>query len=188
MLTKPAIITLAILGFVAITTLWGVGNYNSLISSRNQVEKSWGGVEVQYQRRLDLIDNLVESVKGSQKQEIAVFGEIARARSLYNSATNSAQKAEAANQIETNIALIPRLQEAYPELKSNENVKSLMLDLKGTENDILGSRTKFNDTAANYNANILSFPKNLFASIFKFEKQPLFKSQSGADQGSKVKF
>lgn len=187
-MSKPAIVVASILGFVFVIGLWLSGNYNSLVGSKNQVEKSWSMVETQYQRRLDLIDNLVESVKGAQKQEVAVFGEIAHARSAYNSASSASDKAEAASKIETNIALIPRLQEAYPELRSNQQVTTLMNDLRGTEDGIAKARDGYNVTATNYNTNIQRFPKNLFASAFGFGKQSLFKAESGAEKGAKVKF
>jgi len=187
-MSKAAITTGIILGVIGFMILWFVGNYNSLVSSRNQVEKSWSMVESQYQRRLDLIDNLVESVKGAQGQEREVFIKIAEARTAYNNATNDNDKATAAGNLETNIALIPRLQEAYPDLKSNQQVQTLMSDLKGTEDGILKARDNYNATANNYNTNIQRFPKNMFANSFGFEAKTLFKSDHGAEKGAKVKF
>ena len=187
-MSKTTLSSIVFLVFIFVTGLWLMGNYNSLVGSKTQVEKSWALVETQYQRRLDLIDNLVESVKGSQKQEITVFGDIAKARSAYNSASNQNDKAAAASQIETNIALIPRLQEAYPELKSNENIKTLMNDLRGTEDGIAKARDTFNTTASNYNGNVQKFPKNIFAKMFGFNKVTLFKAETGAEKGAKVKF
>lgn len=187
-LSTPAIVAGAILGFIAIIALWFMGNYNSMVSSKNQVEKSWSKVETQYQRRLDLIGNLVESVKGAQGQEKEVFGKIADARTRYNNASTINEKAEAASQVETNIAMIPRLQEAYPELKSNAQVTALMNELTKTEDGILQARDKFNETATNYNTGIQRFPKNIFANMFGFEKQKLFKSDEGASKAVQVKF
>lgn len=187
-MSKAAITTAFILGFFAIMAMWFSGNYNSLVTSRNQVEKSWSMVETQYQRRLDLIDNLVQSVKGAQKQEQEVFGKIAEARSRYLAASNDNDKAQAASDIETNIALIPRLQEAYPDLKSNAQVTKLMDELKGTEDVIQKARDTYNTTANNYNTGIQRFPKNIFAGMFGFEKKALFKSESGAEKGVKVSF
>lgn len=187
-MSRTAIAVGIVLGVVAFIGFWIVGNYNSLVSSRNQVDKSWSMVENQYQRRLDLIDNLVESVKGAQGQEREVFIKIAEARTRYNSAVSDNDKAEAASNLETNIALLPRLQEAYPELKSNQQVQTLMTDLKGTEDGILKARDAYNATATNYNTNIERFPKNVFASTFGFEKRTLFKSDEGASKVTKVKF
>ena len=187
-LSKPALKTLIGLGVVFFLVLWFMGNFNSLVTSQNQVEKSWASVEVQYQRRFDLIDNLVETVKAGQKQELEVFTAIANARKQYHSATSINAKTEATSSIETNLALIPRLQEAYPELKSNQLVQSLMSDLKGTENVIATARDTFNTTAANYNQNIRRFPKNIFAKVFGFEKTTLFAGVKGSQDAVKVKF
>lgn len=187
-LSPQAIKTLTILGVIFIIGLWFVGNYNSLVSSQIAVEKSWAQIETQYQRRFDLIGNLVESVKGGQKQELAVFSKIADARKQYSSASSINDKAAAISSIETNVALIPRLQEAYPELKSNGLVVSLMSDLKSTEDAIATKRDAYNNTATNYNKNIRSFPKNLFAHIFGFEPSTLFKSVDNANKAVEVKF
>lgn len=185
-MSKLAIGTGIILGFFLLVGLWFVGNYNSLISSRNQVDQAWGSVETQYQRRFDLIDNLVTSVKGAQKQELEVFSVIAEARKVYNNSSNTNDKTEAANIIETGISLIPRLQEAYPELKSNQQITTLMNDLRGTEDGILKVRDSYNKTVTNYNTNIQRFPKNLFARSFGFEKRSLFKAEAGSQKAPKV--
>mgnify|MGYP001614664450 FL=1 len=189
-LTKPAIITGSILVFSLILGMWLMGNYNSLISSKNAVDKSWSKVESQYQRRLDLIGNLLNSAKGAQKQEREVFIKIAEARKIYNNPSSTTnQKASAASQIETNtIALLPRLQEAYPDLKSNQQVQSLMNELTKTEDGILGARDTYNDTATNYNTGIQRFPKNLFAQWFGFSKVNLFKADSGANKAQEIEF
>lgn len=187
-LSKSAIKTLITLGAIFIIGLWLVGNYNSLVTSRNAVTKSWAMVETQYQRRFDLIGNLVESVKGGQKQELAVFSEIANARKQYNSASTVSDKVNAMGSIETNLSLVPRLQEAYPELKSNQLVTSLMAQLSGTEDGIAKARDSFNTTGTNYNNNISRFPKNIFAKIFGFKTTTLFKSASNADKAVEVKF
>lgn len=187
-LSKPAIVTGVILSVFALLVLIGIGNYNGLVSSRAAVDNSWGKVETQYQRRLDLIDNLVASVKGSQLQEQKVFGDIANARKQYSEAKTPDQQTQAASSLETNIALIPRLQEAYPELKSNQNVQALMGQLTGTEDGIRVARDEFNNTATNYNVQIQRFPKSIFAGMFSFEQRSLFKAASGAEKAPKVKF
>ncbi len=175
-------------GSLLLIGLWFSGNYNSLVVSRNQVDKAWATVETQYQRRMDLIDNLVASVKGSQGQEKAVFIAIAEARKQYASATTPDGKATAANALETNIALIPRLQEAYPELRSNDQVTRLINQLTSTEDGIQGARDGYNLVANNYNTNIQRFPKNMFAHTFGFTARTLFKSDSGAEKAPKVNF
>lgn len=186
-LSKSAIITGITLFMFFFMGLWFVGNYNSLVTSRNAVDNGWSKVETQYQRRLDLIDNIVSSAKGSQAQEQKVFGDIAKARSAYNNAGNSDDKAAAASQIETSIAIIPRLQEAYPELKSNEQITRLINELAGTENGIATSRNTYNDIVTNYNNGIGRFPKSLFANMFGYDKAKLFKADANASTAPKVK-
>jgi LemA protein len=187
-MSKVSIIVGSILGFILLISLWFSGNYNSLVTSKSQVDNSWAAVEVQYQRRLDLIDNLVSSAKGAQKQEVEVFGKIADARSRYNSAVSTDDKTNAANDIETNIALLPRLQEAYPDLKSNEQIKALMNELSSTEGAIANVRDSYNKTATNYNIGVQRFPKSIFAKVFNYGKVPMFKASSGADKATKVEF
>jgi len=183
-LTKPAIVTAAVLSIVAIGGLFISGNFNSLVTSKADVDQSWAMVETQYQRRFDLIDNLATSVKSAQKQELSVFTEIADARKQYNA---SSDKAQAASNIETNItSIVPKLQEAYPEIASNKQVQQLMTGLKETENSILTARDGYNTTAKNYNVNIKSFPKNIFAGMFGYKEQSLFKADTGASKAVKV--
>lgn len=179
--------TLAIILFVG---MWFAGNYNSLVTARNQVDNAWAGVETQYQRRFDLVDNIVQSVKGQQKQEIEVFGKIAESRRVMTSDDSSVDdKVGAANNLDaTMISLVPRLQEAYPELKTNELMNRLIGELTGTENTISTKRDEFNKVATNYNTNITRFPKNMFASTFGFTKVSLFKSENGSEKGAKVQF
>lgn len=186
-LSKPAIVSGVMLIFALMVSVWFMGNYNSLVGAREDVDNSWARVETQYQRRFDLIGNLVESVKGAQGQEQEVFGRIAEARKQYQNATTSDEKARAASAMETNIAVIPRLQEAYPELRSNETVKALMTELQSTENSVAAVRDKYNDTVTNYNKNIQSFPKNVFANIFGFDERQQFKATSGAEKVPTVK-
>lgn len=187
-LSKSAFNVLVTLIVLAVLSLWLVGNYNSLVSSQVAVAKSWASVEVQYQKRFDLTDNLVQTVKAGQKQELEVFTAIANARKQYNSSSSLNDKTAAANSIETNLALIPKLQEAYPELKSNSLVQSLLVDLKTTEDSVAKARDTFNTTAANYNTNVRRFPKNIFANMFGFEKVELFAGVKEAAKAVKVNF
>lgn len=187
-LSKPAIITGAILAFILIMGMWLAGNYNNLVTEKNDVDNSWAKVETQYQRRLDLIDNVVSSVKGAQGQEQRVFGQIADARKQYANATTTEQKAEAASNVETTIAMLPRLQEQYPELKSNEQVSKLIGELQGTENGIAEKRDLYNDTVKNYNNSVMHIPGVWFANMFGFEKAKLFDADAAAATAPKVNF
>jgi LemA protein len=187
-MSKATIIFLSIAGFFVLAGLWLVGNYNSLVKSGTQVDKSWSMVETQYQRRLDLIENLVETVKGAQGQEQKVFKDIADARSAYAGSKSSSEQAAAAGNVESALSRLLVITEAYPELKSNENVKSLQADLGKTEDSIAKARDQYNTTASNYNLNIRRFPKNIFAKLFGFDPRSLFKSDVGSEKAPKVKF
>jgi LemA protein len=186
-LSKPAIVTAVVLAVVGILLLVGVGNYNDLVRSRNQVSNNRAQIDTEYTRRYDLIDNIVQSVQGSQAQESDVFGKIAEARKIGGSGSASAQTEEQANNtIDTQIALLPRLQEAYPELKSNDQVSKLIAELQGTNNTIRDKKNTYNTTVTNYNTNITSFPKNIFAGIFNFDKEKLLEATAQERVNPKV--
>lgn len=188
-LSKPAIVTGVVLLFGLMLFSWVTGNYNGLVKQKAEVDNSWAKVETGYQRRLDLIQNIVSSAQGSQAQEQKVFGQIADARKQVSSSDSTNDKAAAASQNESTImAIVPRLQEAYPELKSNEQVSKLIAELQSTETGIQKSRDNYNNTVTNYNVGIASFPKNVFANMFGFEKSTLFKADSSASKAPKVQF
>lgn len=187
-LSKPALSTGIVLCCLLLIGLVFVGNYNSLVKAKANVDQSWASVEAQYQRRLDLIGNLVASVKGAQGQEQVVFGKIADARTAYNNASTTSDKAAAASAVESNVALIPKLQEAYPDLKSNTQVTQLMSQLTSTEDSILNARNAYNTQATTYNISIQRFPKNLFAGLYGYHTQTLFKADSGASTAPTVNF
>src|SRR3990167_11222473 len=134
-----------ILGAVAILFLMGWSSYNSFVTQTNAIEGQWKQVEVQYQRRFDLIPNLVESVKGLQKQEQKVFGDIAEARTRYSGAVSVDQKAAAASQMESALGRLLVIMENYPELKSDMAVARLMDELAGTENRVAVERRRYNE-------------------------------------------
>lgn len=187
-MSKAAIVTAIILGFLLVSGMWCIGNYNSLVTAKGQVEKSWSMVETQYQRRIDLILNLVEAAKGAQGQEVKVFGDIAAARTKYAGAGSTSDKAAAAGQMESALGRLLVITENYPDLKSNQNVMALQAELGKTEDGIAKARDAYNGTATNYNVQIAKFPKSVFASMFNFEKQSLFKADTGAEKAPKVKF
>lgn len=185
--------TLAIVGGSIVLMLligWSVfgGTYNKLTLEGQRVDSTWATVETQYQRRFDLIDNLVASVKGAQGQELAVFTAIADARKQYTTATTQDGKVEALNTIQTNLALIPRLQEAYPELRSNDTLNRLMDEITGTENRIQIARDRYNNEVLAFNSVVKVFPTNLIAGMYGFEARTFFKSADGSDVAPKVNF
>ena len=184
---KPAIVTAIVLGVLFFLGVWVIGNYNSLVGAKNEVSNSRAKIDTQLERRYELVDNIVESVKGSQAQESDVFGKIAAARKIGgDSGASTEQKAEANQTIDTQIALLPRLQEAYPELRSNDQVSKLIGELQGTANTIASTRNDYNDTVTNYNNNITRFPKSVFAGVFNYDKEELFKASNEAKVNPKV--
>ena len=177
-----------ILVVLAVLALWVFSSYNGLVSSREAYTSQWSQVENQYQRRFDLIPNLVGAVKGSIKQELAVFGEIAEARTRYSGAASQEQKVQAASQVESALGRLLVITENYPELKSSNLVQDLLVQLEGTENRVAVERQKYNDTIRSYNLNVQRFPESIFAHIFGFTVQPYFESAQGSNVAPKVEF
>jgi LemA protein len=176
------IVVILILGGI----LWG--NYNSLVTKSQAIDAQWAQVETQYQRRYDLIPNLVNSVKGIMSQEKTVFEQITEARTRYAGATTADEKAVAGGEVEAALGRLLLIMENYPELRSIEAVTQLMDELAGTENRISVERARYNDKVRDYNTSIKKFPTNLLASTFNFNEREYFKSVSGADLVPKVEF
>lgn len=183
---KGTIILIGIGVIIFIFAIYAVSFYNSMITKGEAVDSQWAKVEVQYQRRLDLIPNLVAAVQGSMKQEQEVFGMIAAARSKYAGATSTSEKAAAATAVESSMARLLVVMEQYPELKSNANVNGLMVDLAGTENRISVERSRYNDFVKDYNVGIKRFPANMFAGMFGFTVREFFEAAAGAEIAPKV--
>lgn len=185
-LNKGGLIALVVAGFIALIALWAVANYNSLVTAKNDVDNSKSKIDTELTRRYDLVDNIVQSVQGSQAQESDVFGKIADARKQGGSTSDPEKQAEANNTISTQIALLPRLQEQYPELRSNDQVTRLITELQGTNNTLRDTRNTYNDTVTNYNNNITRFPKSIFAGLFGFDKAKLFEASAQERVNPKV--
>ncbi|HSW58728.1 MAG TPA: LemA family protein [Dehalococcoidales bacterium] len=163
-------------------------NYNSLVTKSQAVDSQWAQVETQYQRRFDLIPNLVESVKGYMTQEKEIFTQIAEARSRYSGAVTPDQRAAAGSEVESALGRLLVIMENYPELKSVQPVTQLMDELAGTENRINVERMRYNDQVRDYNTTIKRFPTNFLASLFNFNAKTYFQSEEGASQVPKVDF
>lgn len=188
-LSRAAITTGIVLLFVLLIGGWFVGNYNSLVTAKNAVDNSKSKIDTQLTRRYEIIDNIVASVKGSQAQESDVFGKIAEARKIGGASGASTEtQAQANSTIDTQIALLPRLQEAYPELRSNDQVSKLIAELQGSANSVRESRDFYNDTVTNYNNNITKFPKSIFAGIFGYDKAKLFEASAEQRTNPTVNF
>jgi LemA protein len=183
---KKTIVVLAIILALIGSSL--VGTYNSLVTQSQTVDNQWAQVETQYQRRFDLIPNLVEATKGIFEQEKEVFGKLAEARQGYAGAQNPSQKAEAAAQVESALARLLVIVENYPQLRSNENVLSLMDELAGTENRVSVERKRYNDEVKTFNTQIKRFPTNFIAPIFGFSERSYFEAVEAAEEAPKVEF
>ncbi len=189
------IIIILLVGFLAYSYV--KGSYNSMVTLSESVDKQWADVENVYQRRADLIPNLVATVKGYAEHEKETLEGVINARSKATSTTInpgdlSAQNIAAFQQAQQGLSsALSRLMvvvERYPDLKANQNFLELQSQLEGTENRIAVERRKFNESAQAYNTSIKLFPKNLFANMFGFDKKPYFEAQSGAENAPKVEF
>ncbi|MCB8964616.1 MAG: LemA family protein [Bacteroidales bacterium] len=173
------------------------GSYNSMVTKEEGVTSQWGNVENVYQRRLDLIPNLVNTVKGYAAHEQETFTKVIEARSKATQVNINPEKLDAnslkqfqAAQSELSSALskLMVVVEQYPDLKANQNFLDLQAQLEGTENRIAVERHKFNETVKDYNTYIRKFPKNIWASLFGFEKKAYFEAEAGAEKAPEVKF
>ena len=164
------------------------GTYNSLVKKSTAIDAQWAQVEAQYQRRYDLIPNLVSSVKGYMTQEKTIFDNLAAARTKYGSATTTDEKAIAGGELETALSRLLVVMENYPTLRSVEAITTLMDELAGTENRISVERGRYNTAVRDYNTAIKTFPGNMMAGMFGFTQHEYFTSVSGADQVPKVEF
>ncbi|RMF05415.1 LemA family protein [Candidatus Woesearchaeota archaeon] len=169
--------------------------YNSLVALDTEVEMAWANVESAYQRRADLIPNLVETVKGARDFEQETLTEITKLRSeagqakvQVDSAASPEQLATAASSMDSVLSRLLVIVENYPELKSNENFLSLQDELAGTENRIKIERDRYNKAVRDYNRKVRSFPANIVASMFGFEPRESFSASPGAEEAPKVGF
>lgn len=185
-MSKTSKIILLVLAVVVVIALAVVGIYNGLVRGNETVNAAWAQVENQYQRRFDLVPNLVESVKGILKQEQTVFGEIAQARTQYAGAKTTDEKVAAANQLESGLARLLVIVENYPVLKSSENVQTLMSQLEGTENRISVERGRYNEAVKSFNIRVKTFPTKLLAGWFGFGPRTLFEAVTEAKTAPKV--
>lgn len=180
-----AVVVIVVLVLVMI--LPTVGTYNRLVQLNQQVEKAWADVETQYQRRFDLIPNLVAATKGFLQQERTIFETIAQARTRYAGAPRgSPGRVEAANQLESALARLLVIVENYPVLRSSDVVQRLMTDLSATENEVAAARRVYNQTVREYNTTLKTFPTVFIANSLGFKERPFFTAQTGAQQAPKV--
>lgn len=191
---KSVIIILVIAGALV---LWGISGYNGLVTSEEQVQTQWANVETQYQRRADLIPNLVNTVKGYASHEKETLNEVVNARSKATQITvnpndltpeNIAEYQKAQGEVSAALGKLLAISESYPDLKANQNFLELQAQLEGTENRISVARRDFNETAKKYNTLIRKFPKNILAGMFGFSKISYFEAEAGSEKAPTVEF
>lgn len=163
--------------------------YNNLVRLRQKVKNSWSQIDVQLQRRFDLIPNLIETVKGYMKHEENVLTKVTEIRTSWANASSVAEKAELDNQLSGALKTIMAVSESYPDLKASQNFSELQQELQNTENKISFSRQFYNDSVTMYNMKLQVVPSNIIASIFNFKPEELFKAESDeARRNVKVDF
>ncbi len=189
--------TIGIIAAVVVIAMWAASAYNSMVSEQENATTALANVQSAYQRRADLIPNLVEVVKGYAEHEKGTFEAVVNARAKATQITldptnltpeklQEYQKAQ--GELGAALGRLIAVQENYPDLKANENFKDLQVQLEGTENRINEARNKFNAVVQQYNVVIRSFPKNILAGIFGFDKMNKFEAEAGAESAPKVKF
>ena len=189
--------TWIIIGVIILVVIWAIGINNKMVTMEENVSKAWGNVENVYQRRADLIPNLVNTVKGYAAHETSTFEAVVNARAKATSITvnpedmtadqlKEFQKAQ--NEVGGALGRLIAISESYPELKANENFKELQAQLEGTENRISVERRNFNESANSYNTFIRKCPQSIIAGMRGFEKKPYFEAEEGANKAPKVEF
>ena len=178
-----------ILVIVVLIVIAIISMYNGLVSARVKVDNAWSQIDVQLQRRFDLIPNLVESVKGYMEHEKSVLEKVTELRTSWANATTVSEKAELDNQLSGALKTIMAVSESYPELKANQNFSELQEELRNTENKISYARQFYNDSVTMYNTKLQVIPTNIIAGMFNFKEEELFKvSSEEVKQNVKVDF
>ncbi len=195
---KKGYIVLIVIGVIILSIfLWFRGSYNGMVKMNESVSAQWSNVENQYQRRLDLIPNLVNTVKGYATHEQQTLTDVVNARAkATQTQINFDQLDEAAlrrlnqtqGELSSALSRLMAISESYPDLKANQNFLELQAQLEGTENRIAVERRKFNESVKSYNAYIRQFPKNIIAGMFGFTPKPYFEATAGAERAPEVKF
>ena len=189
--------TIIIIVIIAVVAIWAVTGYNGLVKADEAVSTAWSNVENQYQRRADLIPNLVNTVKGYASHEKETLDAVVSARARATQVTVNADELtpeklqeyqKAQGEVGAALGRLLAVTEAYPDLKANQNFMELQAQLEGTENRITVERRNFNEVAKSYNTSIRTFPRNLLAGMFGFEKRPYFEAQEGAEKTPVVQF
>lgn len=178
-----------ILAILVVLVIAVIGMYNGLVQSKIKVDNAWSQIDVQLQRRFDLIPNFVETVKGYMAHEKETFEKIAALRTSWANTNSVSEKAKLDSELSTSLKTIMAVSESYPELKANQNFSDLSEELRNTENKISFSRQFYNDAVTMYNTKLQVFPSNIIAGMFNFTARDLFKAESDeARKNVKVDF
>ncbi len=177
-----------IIGIIVVLIIYVISTYNSLVSLRNKKDDQWSQIDVQLKRRSDLIPNVVETVKGYAKHEKGTLEDVIKARNTFVTASTPEEEMKASGELTKTLSKLMALQEAYPELKANENFMELQKELKDTEDKISYSRQFYNDTVLIYNNKVQMFPSNIIANIFNFKKGSFFEIAEEDKKVPEVKF
>ena len=185
---KGTVILIAVIAVIAIIAFTCVGTYNSLVAQRENVDTQYSAIETQLQRRIDLIPNIVNTVKGYAAHESEVFGAVSDARARLAGASTKEEAAEADSELTSAVSRLLMIAENYPDLKADTQFTALTDELAGTENRIAVARKDYNDAAKTYNTQIKTFPKVIIANLFGFEKAEYFEAAEGAKSAPQVNF
>ncbi len=176
-------------GILVLVLIWLFSGYNGLVSQRETVDNKWNQVETQYQRRFDLVPNLVSTVKGAANFEQSTFTAIAEARSQWQGAAgNRTAQVGAAQSLDSALSRLILTVEAYPQLQATQAFRDLMTQLEGTENRIAVARKDYNDAVRDYNVRVKSFPTNVLAGMFGFTAEKGFEASQAASSAPSVNF
>lgn len=177
-----------IIGILVVLVIWGWSGYNRFVNSKGAVEGAWAQVETQYQRRFDLVPNLVNTVQGAANFEQETLQSVTAARTQWQSAGSREGQIAAAEQFDSALSRLLVTVEAYPQLQATQAFRDLMTQLEGTENRIATSRRDYNDSVRSYNVSVRRFPSNLLAGIFGFDEEAFFEAAAGSDTAPPVNF
>ncbi len=189
--------TIIIIAILAIVVIWAISAYNSMVTQEEEVSKAWGDVETTYQRRADLIPNLVNTVKGYAKHESGTLEEVTAARAKATQMNISVDELteenirkyqQTMNEMNSALSRLLAISENYPDLKASENFSELQAQIEGTENRINEARKRYNAAVKEYNITVRRFPGNIVAGIFGFEKKGEFRASEGAENAPRVSF
>lgn len=198
---RGCLISILVVGVLVVIVLgivsWGTKIYNNMVNMNEQVTSQWGNVETQYQRRMDLIPNFVNTVKGAANFEQSTLTQVIEARAKATSVNidptnltqaNLQQFQQVQGQLSSALSRLMVVVEKYPELRATQNFRDLQVELEGTENRISVERRKFNEVALSYNTYIRRFPQNFLAGMFGFQSKPYFEAEAGSEKAPVVQF